>query len=67
MAKVEPKKKAAGTTKSHVRLVVQVRQEHVDALIAAAEQRRKPGQVRADVSAVLRDVLDAWAAVGKRR
>ncbi len=59
-------KKATVAAVKHTRLVVQVRPEHVEALLEEAERRRKPGQVRADVSAVLRDVLDTWLAKPRR-
>lgn len=59
--------KAAETGKEHVRLVVQVREDHVQGLVAEAERRRKPGGVRADVSAVVRDAIDAYLSKGRKK
>ncbi len=59
MAQTTKTKKAADGAE-HVRLVVQVRTEQVQQLVSEAERRRKPGQVRADVSAVVRDAIASY-------
>jgi hypothetical protein len=67
MAKPATKKTPPAAGKDHVRLVVQVRADQVQGLVAEAERRREPGQVRADVSAVARDAFDAFLARKAKR
>jgi hypothetical protein len=57
-----------GPKAGNVRLVVQVRPDHVEGLVAEANRRREQrGGVRADTSAVVRDALDAYPPLKAKR
>lgn len=57
-----------GPKAGNVRMVVQVRPDHVEAVVAEANRRRElRGGVRADTSAVVRDALDAYPPLKGRK
>ncbi len=51
--------------KGHIPVLVALRLDQQEALVASAEKRRKPGE-RPPISAVVRDALDACFKRGKR-